>query len=323
MGMVVNCAAYQSGCRVADIDLSEAAAPDAGRGGFVWIGLHEPDEELLRNVQQRFGLHDLAVEDAHVAHQRPKLEVYGDSIFIVLRTAQLQGGKIQCGETHIFAGRGYVVTVRHGSTPGYADVRARCESAPKMLSMGEGFVVYSILDFVVDNYFPVLHELEAELERLEEAIFADATDRPHVERVYELRHELLTLRRAVQPLQEVCNRMMRFDSPLIDQSMHPYFRDVHDHVIRVVEGIGNLIALVRAAMEANLQLTALQQNNIIKMFSVAAVVLMPPTLVASIYGMNFKQMPELEWPFGYPFALALMVAAAILPYLFFKWRKWL
>src|SRR5215475_10474995 len=323
MGMVVNCAAYQAGRRVADIDLAQASTVDIEKGGFVWIGLHEPDEELLRNVQQRFGLHDLAVEDAHVAHQRPKLEVYGDSIFIVLRTAQLQGGKIQCGETHIFAGRGYVVTVRHGSTPGYADVRARCESVPKMLSMGEGFVVYSVVDFVVDNYFPVLHELEAELERLEEAIFADATDRPHVERVYELRHELLTLRRAVQPLQEVCNRMMRFDSPLIDQSMHPYFRDVHDHVIRVVEGIDNLIALVRAAMEANLQLTSLQQNNIIKMFSVAAVVLMPPTLVASIYGMNFKQMPELEWPLGYPFALALMVAAAILPYLFFKWRKWL
>jgi magnesium transporter len=323
MGMVVNCAAYQAGCRVADIDLNQAAGIDTSKGGFVWIGLHEPDEELLRNVQRRFGLHDLAVEDAHVAHQRPKLEVYGDSLFIVLRTAQLQGGKIQCGETHIFAGRGYVVTVRHGSTPGYADVRARCEGAPKMLSMGEGFVVYSILDFVVDHYFPVLHELEAELDRLEEVIFADATGAPHVERIYELRHELLTMRRAVQPLQEVCSRMMRFDSPLVDQSMHPYFRDVQDHVIRVVEGIDNLIALVKAAMEANRQLSALQQNNIIKIFSVAAVVFMPPTLVASIYGMNFKMMPELEWPLGYPFALALILAAAILPYVFFKWMKWL
>jgi len=176
---------------------------------------------------------------------------------------------------------------------------------------------------VVDNYFPVLHELEAELDRLEEAIFADATGRPHVERIYELRHELLTMRPAFQPLQEVCSRMMRFDSPLVDQSMHPYFRDVQDHVIRVVEGIDNLIALVKAAMEANLQLSELQQNNIIKIFSVAAVVFMPPTLVASIYGMNFKLMPELEWSLGYPFALGLIVAAAILPYLLFKWMKWL
>jgi magnesium transporter len=192
-----------------------------------------------------------------------------------------------------------------------------------MLSMGESFVVYSIMDFVVDNYFPILHELEAELDRLEEAIFSNSTGRPDVERVYEFRHELLTMRRAVQPLQEVCTRMMRFDAPLIDRKMHAYFRDVQDHVIRVVEGIDNLIDLVKVAMEANLQLTSLQQNNIIKMFSVAAVVLMPPTLVASIYGMNFKNMPELEWPLGYPGALGLMLLVAVLPYLLFKWMKWL
>src|ERR1044072_4287027 len=175
MGMVVNCAAYQAGCRVADIDLNQAAGIDTSKGGFVWIGLHEPDEELLRNVQRRFGLDAPPVAEAHGPHQRPKLEVYGDSLFIVLRTAQLQGGKIQCGETHIFAGRGYVVTVRHGSTPGYAAASARRECAANRLSVGWGFVVYSILDFVVDNYFPVLHELGAELDRLEEAIFSDAT----------------------------------------------------------------------------------------------------------------------------------------------------
>src|SRR5438067_13643905 len=142
MGMVVNCAAYRDGCRVADVDLEDATCAEAARDGFVWIGLHEPDEALLRNVQRRFGLHDLAIEDAHAAHQRPKLEIYGDSLFIVLRTAQLQNRKIQFGETHIFAGHGYVVTVRHGSATGYRDVRTRCESAPKMLSMGESFVVY-------------------------------------------------------------------------------------------------------------------------------------------------------------------------------------
>ena len=152
-GMVINCAAYQGGCRVADIDLDQARKVDTSDGRFVWIGLHEPDQPLLRTVQQRFGLHDLAIEDALRAHQRPKLEIYGDTLFIVARTASLQDRKIQCGETHIFAGRGYVVTVRHGSTTAYKEVRTRCEGAPKMLAMGEGFVVYSIMDFIVDNYF--------------------------------------------------------------------------------------------------------------------------------------------------------------------------
>jgi magnesium transporter len=218
-GMVINCAAYQGGCRVADIDLVRAREVETSDGRFVWIGLHEPDQELLHTVQQRFGLHDLAIEDALRAHQRPKLEIYGDTLFIVVRTASLQDRKIQCGETHIFAGRGYVVTVRHGSTTAYKEVRTRCEGAPKMLTLGEGFVVYSIMDFLVDNYFPILEELESEVDALEDAVFSRTSGRPNVERIYEVRHELLSLRRAVQPLQEMCNRMMRFDVPLIDQTM--------------------------------------------------------------------------------------------------------
>lgn len=322
-GMVINCAAYQGGCRVADIDLDRAREVDTSDGRFVWIGLHEPDQELLHTVQQRFGLHDLAIEDALRAHQRPKLEIYGDTLFIVVRTASLQDRKIQCGETHIFAGRGYVVTVRHGSTTAYKEVRMRCEGAPKMLMLGEGFVVYSIMDFIVDNYFPILEELESEVDALEDAVFSRTSGRPNVERIYEVRHELLLLRRAVQPLQEMCNRMMRFDVPLIDQTMHPYFRDIQDHVIRLVESIDDLRDLLAAALEAHLLLSSVEQNNIIKIFSVAAVVLMPPTLIASIYGMNFKSMPELEWRYGYATAVGLMVIAAVLPYLFFKWKKWL
>jgi magnesium transporter len=321
--MVINCAAYQGGCRVADIDLDQARKVDTSDGRFVWIGLHEPDQPLLRMVQQRFGLHDLAIEDALRAHQRPKLEIYGDTLFIVVRTAALQDRKIRCGETHIFAGLGYVVTIRHGSTTAYKEVRTRCEGAPKMLAMGEGFVVYSIMDFIVDNYFPIMQELETEVDALEDTIFSRTSDQPNIERIYEIRHELLLLRRAVQPLQEMCNRMMRFDVPLIDQAMHPYFRDIQDHVIRLVENIDNLRDLLAAGLEAHLLLSSVEQNKIIKIFSVAAVVLMPPTLVASIYGMNFKSMPELEWPHGYFMALALMVMVAVLPYLFFKWKKWL
>ena len=228
--MVINCAAYQGGCRVADIDLDQARKVDTSDGRFVWIGLHEPDQPLLRTVQQRFGLHDLAIEDALRAHQRPKLEIYGDTLFIVVRTASLQDRKIQCGETHIFAGRGYVVTVRHGSTTAYKEVRSRCEGAPKMLAMGEGFVVYSIMDFIVDNYFPILQELESEVDTLEETVFSRTSNRLNVERIYEVRHELLLLRRAVQPLQEMCSRASDL-SELRGPALRPAFRTRPAHVV--------------------------------------------------------------------------------------------
>jgi magnesium transporter len=318
MSTVINCVAYAEGKRRAEVELAQACPADAA-GNFIWVGLHEPDKELLRTVQQRFNLHDLAIEDALLAHQRPKLEVYGDSVFVALRTAQLVDKKIQFGETHIFAGRGFVVTVRHGSTTAYKDVRARCENAPKMLAMGESFVVYSIIDFIVDNYFPVLHELEAEADALEEEVFAHRSDPTDVERIYELRHELLLLRRAVQPLQEVCNRIMRYDVPLIDHAMNDYFRDIQDHVIRVVEGIDNLRDLLNAALEANLLLVSLAQNQVTKKLTGWAAILSIPLAIASIYGMNFKWMPELELPYGYPTVMAVMFT--LCGFLFYRFRR--
>jgi len=322
MNTIINCAAYENGRRVGDVDLSQAC-PAETDGGFVWVGLQEPDKALLRTVQQRFGLHDLAIEDALNAHQRPKLEIYGGGVFIVLRTAQLIDRRIQFGETHIFAGRGYVVTVRHGSTTAYREVRARCEGAPKMLAMGESFVIYSIMDFIVDNYFPVVHELEAEADALEEAIFAQNTGQADVERIYELRHELLLLRRAVQPLQEVCNRIMRYDVSLIDNAMNAYFRDIQDHVIQVLEGIDNLRDLLNAALEANLLLISIQQNNVTKKLTGWAAILSIPLAIASIYGMNFKWMPELEQPYGYPTVMAFMIGLCGYMYYRFRHAGWI
>jgi magnesium transporter len=322
MNSVINCVEYAAGKRRAEVELA-AAGPCAEDGSFVWVGLHAPDKDLLRTVQQRFNLHDLAIEDALLAHQRPKLEIYGDAIFVALRTAQLVDKKIQFGETHIFAGRGYVVTVRHGSTTTYREVRSRCESAPKMLAMGESFVVYSIIDFIVDNYFPVLHELEAEADGLEEEVFAHRSDPTDVERIYELRHELLLLRRAVQPLQEVCNRIMRYDVPLIDHAMNDYFRDIQDHVIRVVEGIDNLRDLLAAALEANLLLVSLAQNQVTKKLTGWAAILSIPLAIASIYGMNFKNMPELEQPLGYPITMAIIVGLCGFLYYRFRRAGWL
>ena len=318
MSAVINCVEYEAGRRRAEVDLKQACPCEAD-GSFVWVGLHEPDKELLRTVQQRFNLHDLAIEDALLAHQRPKLEIYGDAIFVALRTAQLVDRKIQFGETHIFAGRGYVVSVRHGSTTAYREVRARCENVPQMLAKGESFVVYSIIDFIVDNYFPVLHDMEAEADALEAEVFAHRSDPTDVERIYELRHELLLLRRAVQPLQEVCNRIMRYDVPLIDHAMNDYFRDIQDHVIRVVEGIDNLRDLLNSALEANLLLVSLAQNQVTKKLTGWAAILSIPLAIASIYGMNFKMMPELEQPYGYPAVMAVMLG--LCGYLFYRFRR--
>lgn len=317
--MLINCAAYKAGHRIAEIDLDQAGHVEAAPGDFVWVGLHEPDEPLLRTVQQRFRLHDLAVEDAHTAHQRPKLEAYGESLFVVLRTAQLKDGKIAWGETHIFAGPGYVVTVRHGSTTAYKAVRARCESAPQMLSKGESFVIYSVMDFIVDNYFPVLHELEAEVDALEDSVFSKDSARLDVERVFELRHELLLMRRAVLPLQEVCSSLIRFDVTLIAPEMRAYFRDVQDHVIRVVESIDNLRELLKAALEANLLLASVQQNDVTKQLAAWAAILAVPTAIAGIYGMNFKYMPELDYPAAYPVVLA--VIAGLCGFLYFRFKR--
>lgn len=327
MGSVVGSAVYQAGCRVEDVEIErldlacDAVQPEAGR--FVWIGLYEPDEEVLAKVQRRFGLHDLAIEDAHNAHQRPKLEAYGDSLFVVLRTAQLIEGHVRFGETHIFAGRGHVVTVRHGSSISYAEVRARCERAPRMLAMGEIFAVYSVMDFIVDNYFPVLHALEAEIDALEDHVFKQRTTRADIERIYELRHELMTLRRAIQPLGEVCARMMRFDTPLVEERMQPYFRDVQDHVLRVVELIDGLRELLTSALEANLLFASLRQSEDMRRFAGWAAILAVPTAIAGVYGMNFEDMPELRQPWGYPLVLGIIVAACLLLYWRFRRAGWI
>jgi magnesium transporter len=323
MDMVIDCAVYENGRRIATIDLDQASPSEAGSGRFVWIGLHEPDQPLLRKVQKRFGLHDLAIEDAHRAHQRAKLEIYGESLFIVLRTVQLHDRKVSFGETHIFAGKGYVVTVRHGSTTAYKEVRARCEQNPKMLSRGEDFVVYSVMDFVVDHYFPVVHELETEVDAIEESVFARSSGRIDIARIYELRHDLLLMRRSIQPLQEVCSRIMRFDVPMIDADMHPYFRDVQDHIIRVVESIDNLRDLLNSALEANLLLASIQQNDVTKKLAAGAAILAVPTAIAGIYGMNFDYMPELKQPLAYPIVLAVILGLCGWLYVRFRQAGWL
>jgi len=317
--MVVACAAYEGGRRIADLEIDQLDEFKTAPGQFLWIGLHEPDEALLARMQKRFGLHDLAVEDTRHAHQRPKLEVYGDAIFMVLHTAQLRDGHVEFGETHVFAGPGYVLSVRHGPSSSYKEVRQRCESAPKKLKKGEDFVIYSLMDFIVDNYIPVVDSIEEEIERMEDSIFDKPFDRAMVERIYDFKRELLSLRRIVTPLVEIVNRMMRFDVPLIDKNTYPYFRDVHDHAIRVSETIDSLRELLTSALEANLLLASVNQNEVMKKLAGWAAILAVPTAIAGIYGMNFDFMPELRWHYGYYTILG--VTAGICGWLYWRLRR--
>ena len=320
---VVNCAAYCEGRRVANVEIDHISEVLKQPDKFVWIGLHEPSAEMLSTIQREFGLHDLAIEDAHRAHQRPKIEAYGDSLFIVLRTVQMKEQQIELGETHIFIGRNFIITVRHGSSLAYTDVRARCESTPHLLQKGPGFALYAIMDSIVDQYFPVVDGLAQELETLEEKIFDEKMRRETTEQIYHLKHQLLTVKRSVSPLVDICNRLMRFDLKMIEEETRPYFRDVYDHAIRINEMVDNSRDLVSAALEANLSLISISQNEVSKKFAGWAAIIGIPTMVAGIYGMNFKFMPELEWSWGYPIVMFLTFGLCVGLYTRFKRSGWL
>jgi magnesium transporter len=324
-GPVVACAAYAGGYRVANVALDDISEVIKQDDRFVWIGLYEPDEALLRQVQAEFGLHDLAIEDAHLAHQRPKLERYGDALFIALRTAQpdREQRRIAFGETHLFVGARYVVSVRHGASLSYADVRSRCEATPHLLAKGPAFVLHAIMDFVVDQYFPVVDGLEDDLEALEEDIFNERINRDTTMRIYTLKRDLLEVKRGVSPLVDICNRLMRADLELIPDDARPYFRDVYDHAIRINEKVDGLRELLSTALEANLSLTTIAQNEATKRITGWAAIFAVPTMIAGVYGMNFRFMPELEWRYGYPLVMAVTVSLCGFLYYRFKRSGWL
>ena len=321
--MVVNCAAYADGRRVADVAVDDISDLLKQPDRFLWVGLHEPTEALLKQIQGEFGLHDLAVEDALRAHQRPKLEEYGDCLFLVLRTAQRVDDAVQFGETHVFAGPRYVVSVRHGPSLSYAAVRARCESTPGLLRRGPGFVLYALMDFVVDNYFPIVDALEDGLERLEEEIFHETFDRRTTQRIYDFKRDLVGLKRAVAPLMELCNRLVRFDNAVVPEDTRVYFRDVYDHVLRINETVDNMRELLTTALEANLSLVSVAQNEVTKQLAAWAAILGVPTAIAGIYGMNFEVMPELHWRYGYAAVWTVMIATCTGLYTGFKRAGWL
>lgn len=308
---VVAAAVYREGRRIADIGIDEAGDWAKREGYVVWIGLYEPSLELLERIGRQFGLHQLAIEDAVKAHQFPKLEEYEDGAFIVARTAQMEDGRIAFGETHVFVGRGYVVSVRHGASRSYAEVRERAEARAQRLMEGEDFIVYAILDFIVDNYFPVLESINDEVEHIEDHVLTTSIGKTEIETLYTLRRDLLRLRNAVTPLADVCRRLERSDVVAIDSVMRPHFRDVRDHLRRVQESIDTMRETLAFAFEASLMNAQMQQTDISRRLAAWAAILAVPTAVAGIYGMNFEHMPELKWQYGYFVVLGVTATVCI------------
>ena len=320
---VIASSVYALGQLVADIPVDEAGAWSKRPGHVVWIGLFEPSAELLHRVQTQFNLHPLAIEDAGKPHQQPKIEQYGEALFIVARTAQMIEGRIAFGETHLFVGKGYVVSVRHGASVSYTRVRERCESCPTVLSRGEDYILYAILDFVVDNYAPVLEAINDEVDTIEDSILNKTLQHDAIDRLYMLRRDLLRLRNAAVPLLDVCQRLEHADVLPIDASMQPLFRDVTDHVRRVKEEIDTLREVLAFAFEASLMTGQMQQTEITRRLASWAAILAVPTAIAGIYGMNFEHMPELKWQYGYFVVVAVVLAICGTLFFWFRKNRWL
>ena len=317
--MLVNCVAYENGRKLADIARHEISEYLKRPGCFVWVALYEPDEGELAAMQEEFWLHELAIEDAQQGHQRPKIEEYGDSLFVVLHTVELDGREPRVGEVSIFVGPNYVLSVRRGTKRGFADVRARTEREPELLQHGSGFVLYALMDAVVDRYFPVLDAFETEFENLEEQIFAGGLARRNIEALYGLKQRLTVLKHAVGPLLDSAGKLYGGRVPLVCVGSQEYFRDIYDHLSRINQTIDGLRESLTTAMSVSVSLIQLQENEMTKRLAGYAALVAVPTMVAGVYGMNFEHMPELKWTFGYPFAIGLMVA--IDAWLFYKFRK--
>jgi magnesium transporter len=322
---VINCASYAQGVRVASVEIADISEELKHEDRFVWVGLYEPDEQLLREIQEEFCLHDLAIEDAHAAHQRPKLEQYENCLFVVLSTAHLAGEPkhVEFGETHVFVGPRFVVSVRHGSLQSHVGLRARCEASRHLLAKGPGFVLYALMDFVVDQYFPILEALEEKVVELEEIVLDERFIQQTTSNIYHLKRELLSIKRAVSPLVDICSRLMRFDLDLVPEDTKLYFRDVYDHAMRINEMADTLREVLATALDANLSIISVSQNKDTKRLAAWAAIIAAPTAIAGIYGMNFQFMPELGWRYGYEVTLGGMVVLCSGLWVGFKRSGWL
>ncbi|MGE6790988.1 magnesium and cobalt transport protein CorA [Pseudomonas guineae] len=323
MGRVDAAAVYSKGLKVATISLDEGKPWAKKPGHFVWIGLHDPASEELGKLQQQFDLHELALEDALQRHTRPKLETFGDALFLVLYSPVLVNNELSFVETQLFAGNGYIISARYGESAPYSQVRQRCEARPLLLEHGEDFVLYALLSFVIENYRPLMDNYYSELEDVEQRVLKNPLSQADVERIQGLRRDLLRLRRYIGPLAEICQELQRLDFPFIDKNMRPYFRDVAIHVNRLLEDLTALREMADHAIEIGLLLESSRQSVTQRKFAAWAAILAFPTAVAGIYGMNFNNMPELAWQYGYFVVLGLIATGCVGLYASFKRSGWL
>ena len=318
--MLISCVAYKDGHKIADIEVDAVQSYVSQPGFLVWVALRERDGEALTKLQEQLGLHPLAVEDARNGHQRPKIEDYGDSLFAVMHIIEPEGAELRVGEVAVFAGRNYVVSVRSQAQRGFQEVRARCEREPELLRLGSGFVLYALADAVVDRYFPILDLLEAELESVEERIFANnGSPRANIEALYDLKNRLMIVKHAVAPLLEGVSNLSGARVPALCTGLREYFRDIYDHLLRLNQTIETIRDSVATAISVNLSMITLQESENMKRLAAYAALIAVPTLIAGIYGMNFEHMPELGWKFGYFGALGVMGVIDV--YLFIRLRK--
>jgi magnesium transporter len=323
--MIVDCAVYEDGRRRdGAVPVHQAMEACREPGAFTWIGLYEPTEEEFDSIRREFELHELAVEDAIHAHQRPKLELYGDMVFIVLKTARYVDPEevVRLGEILIFLGHDYIITVRHGEASELKDVRHGLEEDPELLAHGPGAVLHAIVDKVVDDYSPALIGLGEDIDEIENQVFSGERANP-AERIYKLKREVLEFSHAVGPLVDPVDHLSKGRYELIHPEVRTYFRDVNDHLLRAHESLESYRDLLTSILSANLAQVTVRQNEDVRRITAIVAILAVPTAIAGLYGMNFEHMPELEWTFGYPLVLVVMVAICFTLYRYFKRVGWL
>ena len=323
--MIVDCAVYEQGKRrQGTLGLHDAFEACQNDGSFVWLGLYEPSEEEFDSVRREFALHELAVEDAIHAHQRPKLEVYDDTLLIVLKPVRYVDSEeaIETGEMALFVHPTFVVSVRHGLASELGKVRRNVDHRPDLIAQGPGAVVHAIFDKVVDDYEPAVLGLGHDIEEVEQEVFSADRDNP-AERIYKLEREVLEFRRAVQPLGAPLARLMSGDLDVVKGDLPSYFRDVHDHVLRVAQQLEGYRELLSGLLHANLTQVSVRQNEDMRRITAWVAILAVPTAVAGIYGMNFDDMPELRWEYGYPAVLLVILLICLVLHRRFRRAGWL
>lgn len=321
--MLINCVAYENGTRLADLSVEEISDYLVRPDCFVWVALRDATPQELDQMKEEFALHELAVEDARHGHQRPKIEEYGDSVFAVMHLLEPLNGEFSIGEVNVFVGRNYVLSVRNRSPHHFLGVRERCEREPHLLRQGAGFVLYALMDAVVDRYFPIMDRLESELEEIEEQIFAKGAARTNIERLYDLKRKITLLKHAVAPLMEAAGKLSGGRGPAVCANSRDYFRDVYDHLSRINASLDNIRDTIGTAIQVNLSMVTIEESEVNKKLAAWAGIFAVATAFAGIWGMNFKAMPELQWEYGYPMALAAISSACLFLYLHFKRAGWL